>query len=70
MSHESVTKREIDPLLERIVVAREAILATEREGGEIDCPICKTGKLRFSVSPSNGHVHAHCTTRQCVSWME
>lgn len=38
--------------------------------GEFDCPICKTGKLRYSVSSYNGHVMAQCGTKDCVSWME
>ena len=71
MSNEAVTKEDGNALLvKQIGVARNAILATGRESGEIDCPICMTGKLLFSVAPSNGHVHAHCTTRLCVSWME
>lgn len=76
-AHAPVTKEERDALranmaqrLEQMGVAREAILATKRGSGEIDCPICKAGKLRFSVARVNGHVHAHCTTRLCMSWME
>ena len=38
--------------------------------GEMDCPVCKTGKLRYSRASYNGHVHAGCTTKGCVSWME
>jgi len=40
-------------------------------GGVIDCPACN-GKatLRFSRSGYNGHIHAACTTADCVSWME
>ena len=38
--------------------------------GEMTCPICKTGKLRYSRSSYNGHVHARCTTINCVAWME
>lgn len=37
--------------------------------GEIDCPVCKAGKLRYSRASSNGHVHAACTSG-CVAWME
>jgi hypothetical protein len=36
---------------------------------EIDCPVCGAGKLHFSIA-SNGHCHAACTTKDCVSWME
>lgn len=38
--------------------------------GEMDCPICKTGKLRYSRSSYNGHVHAACSSDGCVRWME
>jgi hypothetical protein len=38
--------------------------------GKMDCPICKTGKLRYSRAAYNGHVHASCSTDGCVSWME
>lgn len=35
----------------------------------IECPVCK-GKLHLSQSSYNGHVHAHCETPECVSFME
>ncbi len=35
----------------------------------IECPACK-GKLSLSQSSYNGHVHGHCSTKDCVSWME
>lgn len=38
--------------------------------GEMDCPVCKTGKLRYSRASYNGHVHAKCSTQNCVAWME
>jgi hypothetical protein len=56
--------------LVQIGVARQAILDTGHGAGEIACPVCNSGRLRFSVARSNGHVHASCTTRLCVSWME
>lgn len=56
--------------LEQIMIARDAIVNDGRNTGNIDCPVCKTGKLHFSVAKSNGHVHAKCTTRLCMSWME
>ncbi len=36
----------------------------------IDCPACKTGKLSMTIAACNGHVHGHCSTEGCVSWME
>lgn len=38
--------------------------------GVITCPICGTGKLRYSRAGYNGHVHARCSTDGCVAWME
>jgi hypothetical protein len=38
--------------------------------GQIPCPVCSTGNLRFSRAGINGHVHAQCNTPDCVGWME
>lgn len=38
--------------------------------GEITCPVCESGTLKFSRSGYNGHIHATCTTDGCVAWME
>lgn len=35
----------------------------------IECPVCK-GRLHLSQASCNGHVHGHCETADCVSWME
>lgn len=35
----------------------------------IACPICN-GQLHLSQSSYNGHVHAHCETPKCISFME
>ncbi len=56
--------------LVQIGVARQAILDTKQSAGDIECPVCKSGRLRFSVARSNGHVWANCSTRLCMSWME
>lgn len=65
--------------MEETMVAREAIVkhlggpwkrGMRAEAGEIKCPICKKGKLRFSRAGYNGHIHAACTTEDCVRWIE
>lgn len=73
---------DFDASMQRMNMIRTAILAAlEEHGGKtpkgrsygsgvIDCPCCKTGKVRFSRSSYNGHVHAACTTEGCASWME
>ncbi len=38
--------------------------------GSIDCPVCHTGKLQYSVASVNGHIHGRCTTDKCVRFME
>lgn len=38
--------------------------------GVIDCPICRSGKLKYSRSAYNGHVRAGCSTAGCVAWQE
>jgi len=42
------------------------------QGGasSIECPICRTGMLQYSVASINGHIHARCSTHGCVSWTE
>lgn len=66
-------------LMAKLTVVRPAIMAHAKAHGYangngvsdfIDCPACKTGRVRYSVSGYNGHVHAHCSTSGCVSWME
>lgn len=44
----------------------------EGNGGQssIPCPACETGTLRYSVASLNGHMHAKCSTINCVSWVE
>ena len=65
-----------DGSMKKIGLARRAIVTHLDEkksprsaAGEIECPNCK-GRLRFSRSGYNGHVHARCSTADCVSWME
>lgn len=65
---------------ERIGKARTAIVehlgcpwkrGTAGSNGKIDCPACG-GKetLAFSRAGYNGHIHAACSTDDCVRWME
>jgi hypothetical protein len=39
-------------------------------GGQIECPVCKTGTLGFSVASYNGHIWGKCSTKDCVAWMQ
>lgn len=38
--------------------------------GQMPCPVCSKGNLKYSRSGYNGHVHARCSTSGCVAWME
>lgn len=38
--------------------------------GELPCPACKTGTIRYSVASLNGHIWGACSTKDCVRWME
>lgn len=38
--------------------------------GKMKCPICRIGELSYSRSIYNGHVHARCSSENCVNWME
>jgi len=38
--------------------------------GSLKCPCCDDGHIRYSVASVNGHMHAACTTKDCVRWME
>lgn len=57
-----------------ILLARASIIQhiQDKKGvhGVIDCPVCKKGKLRFTRAACNGHIHASCSTEDCVRWME
>jgi hypothetical protein len=62
---------------DHINIARKAITdihGTEKPecnvAGDIQCPVCTTGKLHYRISNYNGHIHAQCDTKGCVRWME
>ena len=64
-------------------VARTAIIAaigpwrrnqSPSTSGELPCPVCsergEKGKLGYVRASTNGHIHAKCSTFNCVGWME
>lgn len=70
--------RKLEERFAKIGQARGAIVAacggpwkrgTPASNGLIVCPCCG-GKLSFSRSGYNGHIHAACSTKECVRWME
>lgn len=75
---EPVSAKEVDAedallakLFWQMAEAREVIVSTGQPSGAVDCVACgKTDGLRFSVSSYNGHVHAACSTPNCLRWME
>lgn len=38
--------------------------------GSVKCPCCSDGTIHYQVAGYNGHMHARCSTTDCVSWME
>lgn len=69
----------IKTTLERVRLVRPLIIEHVKKSGamkrsvsgQIDCPVCKTGKVNYSRAGSyNGHVSAECTTADCVRWIE
>jgi len=38
--------------------------------GEIACPLCEVGTVRFVVNGFNGHTRGYCGTRGCLRWVE
>lgn len=68
-------RAEIDVALERHRKAAPAIMEIRKAHkgksarGVIECPCCE-GKLHWSISGYNGHMHGRCTTEGCLNWME
>lgn len=73
-------EKEIEARCAALGMARKAIVeylggpwkrGTPGARGTIDCPVCGAEKsLCFSRAGYNGHIHAACRTKGCVSWME
>ncbi len=38
--------------------------------GQFDCPCCDGGVVRWARAPTNGHVHAGCSTPGCFGIIE
>ncbi len=62
-----IRSRQIDKARKAIV---DATKGKRGIGGEMLCPVCEKGDLRYTVSGYNGHIHAGCTMENCVRWME
>ena len=64
---------EINNMLANMTLVRGMIIkqtgGTRNTSGWVDCPICQTGKVEYSVA-YNGHVHAKCETDHCIEWIE
>ncbi|KAF0199011.1 MAG: hypothetical protein FD170_3939 [Bacteroidetes bacterium] len=52
-----------------LIKALEIIAGKAENRGVIECPQCG-GQLRYARAKSNGHVHGHCKTEGCLSWMQ
>lgn len=78
---EQVAERraELDRRMNNIGATRKAIVescggpwkkGTPGTSGFIACPVCVQGQVQFSRAGYNGHIHARCSTENCVAWME
>jgi hypothetical protein len=71
----AAAKRETDALFLRLELGLRLVapLRLEWKGKNVEtvltCPACN-GKLHVTHAAYNGHVHAHCQTAGCISWME
>jgi len=68
-------KDKFDKVIKAIATTKKHIrdLGKYKESfsGELDCPICKKGKVRFRHAGGyNQHTHGMCTTKNCANWME
>lgn len=71
---------DLEKAIEGVAISRNAIIehthydfkARPRRGGHgtIDCPVCGTGQMSYTISGYNGHMSARCTTKDCVNWIE
>ena len=71
---EADTFDELKTLMAKTLIVRALIVEhadkTHARSGVIDCPICDSEKsVRFTIA-FNGHVHAACSTENCVRFME
>lgn len=78
-------KKEADSLYEQICNAREICIADMKSSGidyenwirkgkevargTIKCPVCNKD-LAYGVYQINGHIHARCSTENCLMWWE
>jgi len=73
---ENNATEEDNEFISNMMIVRKTIREKHPEGNLfvkdfLPCPICKEGRVAFVISDHyNGHIHATCSTRGCVSWME
>lgn len=79
IEYEAKTDAFIAQFMKRLVIVRPAIEADIETRnmykktcrGIIDCPICAMGQVHYGYEGNiNGHIHAQCTTENCVQWIE
>jgi len=69
---------EMTVAIEDVVKSYVAVIAYYKKNkrrrstkGEIPCPICQVGILQFGrPAYYNEHIHARCTTPNCVQWVQ
>jgi len=67
---------EDDEIIEKVLKVRSLIRQKHPPSDkfvedEISCPLCENGKVHYSISDHvNGHIHAGCSTKGCLQWIE
>ena len=55
----------------RCVIAFTTIIkhtkGVRKGSGYLKCPNCDNGRLLYSFTPNNGHLHARCSTPECCA---
>lgn len=64
------SERDADRVLLALVALATLRKTYRGRAGQIPCPACKSGMLKFSIAASNGHCSAQCSTPDCVAFME
>ena len=68
-AHVDWQKKRTTSLLNAIARCFEHSEGKKNVAGSIFCDACEDGVIRYTVH-YNGHIHGHCSTPNCLSWMQ
>jgi hypothetical protein len=78
MAKKKTSAEKLGDVSNQIAAVRDVFMDADKKGlgqgkpgtGEIACPICKRGKIRYNVASCNGHVAAACSTPKCLRFIQ